>query len=201
MDKSKESWDQRWHEKATTSLSPDPWLERALPFLPKGSVLDLACGRGRNALYLAEQGFSVTAVDNSRTGLKLLRQEAARRHLTIDLLHLDLEGATALPTGPFDVVIDFFYLQRSLYPYIKTTVRPGGVVVLRTFSNAGDFTAGMTDLDFHLDAGELLDIFTGWEVLRHEEGLEQSKKGGGLAGIVARKPLTHPPGRDITGPA
>lgn len=194
MDKSTESWDQRWQEKANDALSPDPWLERASPLLPKGSVLDIACGRGRNALYLAEKGFAVTGVDISETGLKLLRQEAGRRQLTIELLPVDLENTASLPTGPFDVIIDFFYLQRSLYPYIKTNVKPSGIVVLRTFSSAGDYTAGMTDLSFHLHPGELLDIFNGWEILLHEEGLERSQKGGGLAGIVARKPHVHPPG-------
>lgn len=182
-------WDLRWQKKASTSLTPDPWLLRAMPFLSPGSVLDIACGRGRNSLYLAEHGFAVTGVDISGQGLNLFRQEAATRNLSIELVQSDLEKSPTLPEGPFDVVSVFFYLQRSLLPAIKDTIRPGGFAVLRTFSKAGDFPGGPDNPDIVLQPGELLEVFNDWEILLHEEGLEKSgKTDGGLAGIVARKP-------------
>ncbi|MBW2688610.1 MAG: hypothetical protein JRC99_01615, partial [Deltaproteobacteria bacterium] len=60
--------------------------------------------------------------------------------------------------------------------------------VLRTFSCAGSFVGGPDNPDFVLRPGELLEIFSGWDVLFHEEGLEPSSKGGSVAGIVARRP-------------
>ncbi len=185
----KDKWNLRWQEKASEHLSPDPWLLRATPFLTQGSILDIACGRGRNALYLAERGFAVTGIDISDQGLKLLGQEVANRNLAVELLQWDLESLVSLPQGPFDVICEFFYFQRSLLPVIKDTLKAGGIAVLRTFSNAGDFPGGPDNPDIVLNPGELLDIFAGWEVLLHEEGLEESrKKGGSLAGIVVRKP-------------
>ena len=185
----KEKWNARWLSKASAPLTPDSWLLRAIPFLSRGSVLDIACGRGRNAIYLAERGFGVTGVDISDQALKLLGQQAANRNLDITLLRSDLESAVSLPSGPFDVVCKFFYLQRSLLPLIKTILKPGGIIVIRTFSSAGNFSGGSSNPDIVLNPGELLDVCYGWEVLLHEEGLEQSQKtGGGLAGIVARKP-------------
>lgn len=182
-------WNRHWQEKASSPLCPDPWLLRAMPFLTRGSVLDIACGRGRNALYLAERGFAVTGIDISDQGLKMLGQEALNRNLAVELLRWDLESKILLPRGPFDVITEFFYFQRSLFPSIRDTLRPGGMAVVRTFSKAGDFPGGPANPDFVLDPGELLDIFSGWEILLHEEGLEQSQKtGGGLAGIVTRKP-------------
>jgi tellurite methyltransferase len=187
---SKDKWNQRWHEKASRPVAPDPWLLRAMPFFSPGSVLDIACGRGRNSLYLAENGFTVTGVDISDQGLQFLEQEGAKRRLTLKLLQWDLETAVMLPQGPFDVILKFFYLQRSLLPIIKDTLRPGGVVVLRSFSEAGSTKDEPGNPDFILNPGELLDIFSGWDTLLYEEGLEESQTGGNLAGIVARKPET-----------
>jgi len=85
------------------------------------------------------------------------------------------------------VVIDFFYLYRPLLPKLVKVLRPGGLMVIRTFSSAGEFAAGNLNPGFVLRPGELRDLFSGWEVLLHEEGLEQSSKGGSLAGIVTRK--------------
>lgn len=188
MDDSSVDWNQKWRERGAEELSPDPWLQRVLPLLPKGRALDLACGRGRNALYLAEQGFAVTGVDASAAGLALLRQQAQERGLAITLRQQDLEAEPELPRAGFELVTVFFYLQRSLFPPLKAALVPGGMAVVRTFSFAGDFPGGPRRQDFILHPGELLELFAGWEILLHEEGLETSRKGGGLAGIVARKP-------------
>ena len=188
-DELRDKWNARWREKAANlDRQADPWLQRVLPLLPRGRALDVACGSGRNALFLAEHGFAVTAVDLAREGLALLGEEGARRGLAIDLRLLDLEGAAPLPEGPFDLVIDFFYLHRPLLPRLFALLRPGGAMVLRTFSCAGPFPGGPGNPDFVLNPGELLALFAGWEILAHEEGLEPSHKGGSLAGIVARRP-------------
>ncbi len=183
-------WNDRWREKAEHPLRPDPWLTRVLPLLPPGRLLDVACGRGRNALFLAEQGHAVHAIDYSAEGIGLLLAEAAGRQLEITAEHVDLEHTPALPAAAFDAVIVFFYLQRTLFPALKQSVRPGGVIVVRTFSQAGSFSGSPRRTEFVLAPGELLSIFSGWEILLHEEGLEPSSKGGSLAGIVARRPAT-----------
>lgn len=181
-------WDSRWREKADTPFLPDSWLLKHLHLLPAGRALDIACGRGRNALFLAERGWSVTAIDRSQEALVQLEHEAARRHLAVKTVCVDLEAAPRLPSGDFDLVIDFFYLHRPLLPAILHAVSPGGVAVMRTFSSAGPFAGGPDNPDFVLEPGELLDTFAGWEILLHEGGLEPSRKGGALAGIVARRP-------------
>lgn len=181
-------WNKVWQERGRTPLKFDPWLQRALPLLPPGRVLDIACGRGRNALPMAERGYAVTALDASPQGLDLLAEEARERQLTITTLQQDLEKNLQLPAEYFDVVLQFFYLQRSLFDSLRTAVRPGGVAVVRTFSRAGNFADGPGNPDYVLEVGELLSVFRGWEILLHEEGLDKAERGGGLAGIVARKP-------------
>jgi tellurite methyltransferase len=190
MNDLQDKWDARWRDKAAElDWQADSWLQRVLPLLSPGRTLDVACGSGRNAIFLAEQGFAVTAIDLSPKGLALLDWEAARRGLAIATRQVDLETNPLLPAGPFDLVIDFFYLHRPLLPQLRTLLRPGGVMVLRTFSSAGTFPGGPDNPAFVLTPGELLAMFAGWEILVHEEGLEPSHKGGSLAGIVARRPL------------
>lgn len=188
MSRDAERWNDRWQERAGNPWVPDDWLLRVLPLLPKGRLLDLACGRGRNALFLAEQGYAVTAVDIAEEGLQQLRNEAARRGLNLEVRQMDLETESDLGRNLYDVAIDFFYLQRALMPALCAAVAPGGVAVVRTFSRAGNFPGEGPHPDFVLEPGELPRIFSGWEILLHEEGLEPSSKGGGLAGILARKP-------------
>ncbi|MEZ4484481.1 MAG: methyltransferase domain-containing protein [Syntrophotaleaceae bacterium] len=183
-------WNLIWRQRRQKPLICDPWLQRVLPLLPPGRALDIACGRGRNALLLAEAGYAVSAVDASPQALAQLSEEARRRGLVIDTALQDLEQAPRLPVAAFDLVLQFFYLQRSLFEALRGAVRPGGVAVVRTFSHAGDFANGPGNPDYVLEVGELLRVFAGWEILLHEEGLDEAERGGGLAGIVARKPTT-----------
>lgn len=188
MNDSRTRWNARWREKSERPFEPDPWLLRVHPLLPGGRALDIASGRGRNALFLAEQGMSVTALDVSEEALAQLGREATRRGLKVVTRRVDLEADPRLPAELFDLVIDFFYLHRPLLPLLRHAVRPGGVAVLRTFSHAGPFPGGPKNPEFVLRPGELLEMFAGWEILLHEEGMEPSRKGGSLAGIVARRP-------------
>ena len=190
MNDTRTRWDNRWQEKAGQPCEPDSWLLRIRDLLPSGKALDVACGQGRNALFLAEKGMSVTAVDLSEEGLEQLRREASLRKLDIRTRRTDLEAAIPqLPDGVFDLVLVFFYLHRPLLPLLRNAVKPGGMLVLRTHSSAGPFPGGPGNPDFVLRPGELLEEFGDWEILLHEEGIEPSRKGGSLAGIVARRPL------------
>jgi tellurite methyltransferase len=189
MENPREKWNRRWTERAEESAEPDEWLVRIEPLISvPGKALDIACGAGRNALYLAERGWTVTGVDIAEQGLALLEGEAARRGLPLTTRTIDLEAEPFLPSGPFELVLLFFYLQRSLFPAILSSVRPGGLAVVRTFSAAGEFPGAPGNSDFVLRPGELIEIFAGWDILRHEEGVEPARRGGGLAGIVARRP-------------
>jgi SAM-dependent methyltransferase len=178
-------WDQRWKERQERPLQADSWLLKMLPLLPEtGTALDIACGRGRNAVYLQQHGWQVTAVDSSTEALQQL--QAACPEVTT--LHHDLDQPLALNLH-YALVVQFFFLNRRQLPHFMQRVRPGGVMMIRTFSDAGNFGSKGGNPDHRLQPGELLEFFSGWEILCHEEGIEPSHKGGSLAGIVARRPL------------
>lgn len=109
-----------------------------LTFLPKGCVLDVASGYGRNALYLAEHGFAVHAIDRNQDALQSLEQIAQERHLsrlTTECRDLEVSPLPAdlLPVETYDVVMVFFYLFRPLFPQLIRTLKPGGLLLYETF--------------------------------------------------------------------
>jgi tellurite methyltransferase len=185
----RDKWNCRWRERAGEPLVADSWLPAVCDLLPVGRALDLACGQGRNGLELARRGFAVTAIDQSDVALAQVAATAAAEGLQVDCLRCDLEAQPPALAEDYDLVLCLFFLHRPLLPWMLAAVRPGGLVLLRTFSSAGSFTPCELDASFVLEPGELLTAFAGWEILRHEEGREPSRKGGALAGIIARKPF------------
>ena len=138
---------------------PSPLLVEVAGLLPPGRALDLACGTGRHAVYLARLGWQVTAVDISADAIRELRQTAGP-NVAIDARVADLEAQefTIEPSG-YDLICDFCYLQRGLFPAIREGVRPGGAVV------AAIHLTGR----FALNSGELRRIFEGWKILYYSE--------------------------------
>jgi SAM-dependent methyltransferase len=161
-------WDLHYAGHAPIDLTPIPLLVELADVLRPGDALDLACGPGRHALHLAKLGWRVTAVDASAAAIKLLREHAAG--LPIHAVRADLErGEFLIAPGAYDLICDFFYLQRELFPQIREGVRPGGV-----FAGAIHLTG-----NFSLGPGELRAQFEGWKILFYSET--------DYARIVARK--------------
>jgi SAM-dependent methyltransferase len=178
-------WDQHYADPAHSDWAADPLLIQAAELLPPGRALDLACGPGRHALYLARLGWRVTAVDASAVAVGLLRAQSAG--LEIDARHADLErGEFSILPGAYHLVCDFFYLQRSLFPQIREGIVPGGVFAgaIHLFDDAP--AARPRNPDFLLHPGELRGLFDGWKVFFYSEGV---RPGGShrTARIIARR--------------
>ncbi len=133
---SREKWNQKYRMRTGDPSGPDPFLVEVLRWLRPGSVLDLACGDGRNSLYLAERGFVVTSIDISEVGLERLRSAAHDRALVITTLEADLETPHLNPDwGPFDNVIIFNYRpSEHLLASVPSLVKEGGTFLFCTFN-------------------------------------------------------------------
>ncbi len=135
--------------------------------LVPGTAIDLACGAGRNALYLAEQGWAVTAVDGSKEAVALVQQRSAARGLQVHTKVADLTDPTfTMPPDAFDLVLIAYYLQRDLFAKVKAAVRPGGVVV----AIAHTPEPGEEWSEKRAAPCELRGFFNGWELLWEYEG-------------------------------
>ena len=163
----RERWDQR--DAPLTRLKkkePGALLVRhAPPPYPGIRALELACGLGHNALWLAEQGYRVDAIDISWRALRQAHAEMLRRGLRgVNFILADLDQF-ALPRYQYDLVYVFRFLDRRLFPALRERVRPGGVVVYQTFNIRLRALRPNTRPEFMLEPGELPRYFPGWTVL------------------------------------
>ena len=130
-----EGWDRRYAERELVWTSaPNRFLVAEAATLPPGRALDVACGEGRNAVWLAERGWEVTGVDFSEVGLEKARGLAELRGVQAEWVAADLLEYTPEPLA-FDLVL-VFYLQvasaqrRSIVRTVAEAVAPGGVFLL-----------------------------------------------------------------------
>ena len=192
MEDAERFWDERYRtEEAVPERGPAQFLVEHRDLLPRrrrGRALDVAMGTGRNALYLASLGYEVTGIDVSGVAVERCRSEAARRGLRVEAVQADLE-AYELPPAAYDIVIDFYYLQRELTPALAAALRPGGVLVFESFTTEQRrFGWGPQQDEFLLRPGELRSLFPALEVLTYREGVVESDRGKkAVAGLVARK--------------
>src|SRR5438445_11920373 len=117
-------WDQRYRSGDApphdSDEAPTPLLVQTAERLPAGKALDLACGAGRNALWLAEHGWSVTAVDGAPAAIEILRDRASKRGVEVDARVADLEKSEYLiEQSRWDLIVMSYYLQRDLFEPAK----------------------------------------------------------------------------------
>jgi SAM-dependent methyltransferase len=186
---------ERWNERYADGFepfpdAPAPWLVEHRDLLTgPGRALDIACGDGRNALYLAQRGYAVDAVDASSVAVDALQVAAAQRGLAVRVLLVDLEREP-LPDGPYDVVVTMNFLQRDLFGVLQDVLAPGGLLLYETFGQAHVTQLGRSfNPAYLLEDGELLRAFDRLEVIDHFEGVAERSGGPrGVGSLVARRP-------------
>lgn len=191
-------------EVRTDDAPPARFLTQHLHRLPKGKVLDVAAGSGRNGLYLAANGYQVEALDRDEEALARLTATAKQRNLsnvTTRVLDLEQEQPPELPMETYDVIIVFFYLHRALFPTLLEALKPNGVLVYETFTidNYLHYRHPRR-WEFCLAQNELLRITSRLRILYYDEGQHEGGHGGApvyTAQLVAQKTgpvgLSHGP--------
>lgn len=167
---------------------PSPFILKWLPEVkPGGSILDLACGKGRHARVCLERGFEVTAVDIDTRGLGDLAGTAK-----FTLVSADLEN-TPWPLGEatFDAVIVTNYLWRPLFHNIRDAVAPEGLLLYETFAAGNERYGKPSSPDFLLQEGELEKVFAkGFEILFYQHKAEQAPAAAVRQRLAARKSVS-----------
>jgi SAM-dependent methyltransferase len=130
----KSQWDVKYERGLPSLTEPDPFFLSAYvqfvePLFPSaGSALDLACGLGRHALWLASRHWRVSGVDVSDVAIGKLRRAALERKVALDLFVGDASGYELIPTR-FDLIVLFYHLDRSLFPKIVSALKPEGLLL------------------------------------------------------------------------
>lgn len=148
----------------------------------RGRALDLACGRGASALWLAGWGLQVHAWDFSATAIERLQAAAAASGLAVAAAVRDVVVAPPVPNS-FDVLVVSHFLERSLAPALQAALRPGGRLFYQTFTREGAGDVGPSNPAFRLGDNELLALFRGLRVRYYRED-GGSDDGAGTAGLA-----------------
>lgn len=188
----------KWNERyrlSGESAGPDEAalvLRQNAHLLPgSGLALDLACGLGGNALFLAQQGLEVVAWDLSPVAIEKLQQTATQFDLPIQAQVRDVVHQPPAPQS-FEVIAVSHYLERRLVPLLVEALTPGGLVYYQTFTREKVSDQGPENMDYRLSRNELLALFAPLSVLVYrEEGRVGDIRQGfrDQAMLVARKPL------------
>jgi len=183
-------WNERYRsgERSNEDLntSPTPVLVSTIGELPTGNALDLACGAGRNALWLARRGWQVTAVDGADTAVEILRERVATENLPVTAVVADLEGAEfTIQPETWDLIVMSFYLQRSLFEHAMSGLKSGGLLLAVVHVTR----PGEEPNEHRVGPGELRQLFNSWPILHEYEGPSRDVcHRRPVAEIVVRKP-------------
>lgn len=193
----RERWNARYRDRGPAAFgdAPSDWLKRHENLLeeqPRGRALDIACGNGRNARYLAGLGFEVDALDISEVAIDWLQERAATAGLPVHPRVTDLTHEP-LPVGRYQIILNFNYLERSIFPSIGGALAPGGLLFFETFiRDQIDLFESRILPRYTLEHNELLRAFYSLRVLHYREGVfweAAREKKRAVASLVARAAL------------
>lgn len=164
-------WDDLYNrEEYVYGVQPNDFLKENIKIL-KSPVLSLAEGEGRNAVYLAEQGFDVLAVDSSETGLAKAQKLASLRNVNIRTLAIDLEYFEP-EVGQYRAVISIFAhlperVRKNLHKRLMNALAPGALIILIGYSKSqlGRGTGGPDNVDMLYDLSAIEEEFAECDIL------------------------------------
>ncbi len=183
-------WDKKYQQAVEAGSAADV-LEQNQHLLPtKGIALDLACGLGANALFLAKKGLEVWAWDSSAIAIDKLNQFAQQQALSLKAEQRDVLAQPPLP-GSVDVLVVSLFLDRTFIATLLEALKPGGLVFYQTYCEQKVSQIGPSNPAYLLKENELLNFFSAFKVrvYREESLLGDHEKGWrNQAMIVAEKP-------------
>jgi tellurite methyltransferase len=178
----------RWNEKYLGELypmDPSPIVKKFYKLASGGKALDIAAGTGRNAMFLAEKGFQVDAMDISDEGLKRI----PKRHPNLHPVCIDIDTFD-IPRDRYSLMLNIKFLSRRIFPFMRKGLVCGGVLIVETYLEAPDReSSSPLCRDYHLKENELLHAFRSLRIIFYQE-CKQLRQGEfrHVASLVALKP-------------
>lgn len=172
-------------------MIPSTWFQWHASLFRQGTrVLDLGCGQGCHAIAAAKRGARVVGVDVDAEQLQEAEIAARNAGVTVEWVQADLTAAL-LPAGPFDVVMQYNYLDRTRLPEFLEAVQPGGHFMAEAFlEQQRELGWGPTSDAHLLKRGELWSLVGHYEIVLAREVIEiLDGRTRAVASILARRPL------------
>ena len=186
----RDKWNRRYREGAYSERThPSAILSEWITELPTGRALDVACGAGRNALYLAAKGYEVDAIDISAEALQRAQQSAVEQGVSVRWIEQDLELPLELDGG-YQLILLIRYVDLSLIRQLSSLLVSGGVLLCEEHLESSENVIGPRNDAFRVKPGALAEAAAGLEVIHQSEGLVNEPDGqlAALSRLIARKP-------------
>jgi len=165
MKTDREKWNKKYRNKTPASSDPTGIVRQFHKLAPRGKALDIATGTGKNALFLAEQGFSVEAADISDVALSRL----SGCHPNVVPICADMDTFD-IPGERYSLILNIRFLNRRLFPYIREGLVPGGLLIFETYLEGPDDDYCQPSCrDYLLRDNELLHAFLSLKILFYQE--------------------------------
>jgi len=186
----REKWNQRYTEDTDRKGNPVTLLEDWLPDLSVGRALDVACGAGRNTIYMAQAGFDVDAIDISQAGLAKARENSENQGFDINWIEHDLDQPYEFDRE-YDLIVVMWYVNLALITRLCDHLAPGGYLLCEEHLLTEQDVIGPTNPDYRVKPGALREAVSLLEVLLYQESIETNDEGEAVcsARVVARKVL------------
>ena len=181
------TWDERYGRESDLSKEASLFLKEKIHELPPGMALDLAMGVGRNAIFLAENGYVVDGIDSSEVAVEKVRSFAQRESLPIHAKQADLTNYQILE-NTYDVILNFYFLERSLFPHIMKGLKQGGMLLFETYTIEQPEYGRPHNPAYLLKPNELLQSFINLHIIYYHERIDKQKAGTkAIASLMAQK--------------
>lgn len=164
-------WNERYANGEHTTIEPHKLLVEWVQKLKGRYALDIACGAGRHSIFLAQHGWQITGVDSSEVGILITQARAIESDVSVKTVIADLEkGEFTIYPNNYDLICDFYYLQRDLFPKIKDGIRSGGTFIA-AIHIVGAKKENGEDMNpaFLMEENELRELFKDWEIAHYYE--------------------------------
>ena len=171
-------WNRRYLEGRESALHTT--LTRFYHLAPHGRALDIACGTGETSIYLAKKGFGVEAFDVSDVAIRRARQKAKREGVNVKFKPVDADKFS-FGVSRYDIVLNFYFLNRGIFPKIKRSLRSGGVLIFETYNEDHSSVNPCFNPKYLLRKGELIEEFCDMDILYYCEV-------SNITTLVAKKP-------------
>ena len=183
----RDKWNQRYAEDSYQKNNPVTLLEDWLQKLPVGRALDVACGAGRNSLFLAQAGYQVDAIDISPEGLKQAEEKAGEQGLSINCIEHDLDEPYRFDSD-YDLIIVMWYVNFALITRLCDCLAPGGYLLCEEHLITDQEVIGPTNVNYRVAPGDLREAVSGLDVLFYRESIEMISEGEQVASarVVAK---------------
>ncbi|MAT42889.1 MAG: hypothetical protein CL609_11145 [Anaerolineaceae bacterium] len=168
-----EKWNQRYQSAGHNLSKPRPFLAEQIGRLPKNGLgLDVAMGLGHNADLLSRHGLTMIGVDISERALYKVRYA----YPAVQPVLCDLPEINFAPVS-FDVILNFWFLERDLFPAYHKWLKPGGFLFFETMRQNQEEQTSQINPGYFLKPGELLQVFGDWNILIYDENVEARVRG------------------------